>query len=186
MQAHRNQHGASNQACEVNRVIVPARFMHLLRVFALRIEIPAWKARRTPRFRRKHIAGGGNKHHCRRNILRVQAGNHQTLLPALALAGDNQHFAVPIRAVCQILDGTVAGQVYSQIIALVAVVIADVPVVMQRAGFLLLIIGGPARQWGCRALQYPLPASRLLRSPSPISFAGHRRPHTASGGLPGI
>ena len=72
----------------------------------------------------------------------MQTGDHQALLPALALAGDHQHLAVPVRAVGKVLDGTPAGQVHSQIVALVAVVIAEVPIVMQRSRFLLLIEEG--------------------------------------------
>ena len=65
--------------------------------------------------------------------MRIESGDHDGLLSALAAAADDEGFSVPVRALGEILGRAIAGKIHGQKIAGIAVVVADGPVILQRA-----------------------------------------------------
>ncbi len=69
----------------------------------------------------------------------MQPGQHQRLLSSLTAAAHDQGFAIPIWPAREIFRCLITRQIHPQKVTRVAIIVANRPVVLQRARELLLV-----------------------------------------------
>ena len=97
-QAEADERWTFDARCEIYNIEVAAGIVDRRWILAICIIEPLRPAAASPDFRPEHIATGGNQGHGGGDF-GMKACDHQRLQTALAVAGDGQCFAIPIRSV---------------------------------------------------------------------------------------